>query len=265
MADHEIPRTVLWQKLRRDEIKQAADAGAVALLPTGAVEQHGPHLPVDTDSFTAFTVCVQAAERTSACPVLVLPPIWWGLSPHWMTFPGTLTLKSETLLALISDVSESVVHHGIRHLVIVNGHAGNNGLIQTAALQVAQMGLHVAALSYWNTIPDIMSAVTERDAGGIGHSGEVETSIQMHLQPQCVDLTTISPEQCLDLTKRVERYGGIKGVYLPPDPRLESPSGVYGMANAATADKGRRVVEGAADRLAAFIRHFRDSDAHHAG
>lgn len=262
MSDHEIPRTVLWQKCRRGEIKAAAGAGAVALLPIGAVEQHGPHLPLDTDSFTAFIVCARAAERVREFPVLVLPPIWWGLSPHWMVFPGTLTLKAETVLALIADVSESVVHHGIRYLVIVNGHAGNNGLIQAAALEATEMGLQTAALSYWNVIPEVMHALTERDGGSIGHSGEIETSIQLHLQPDCVEMDDVKAEQCLDLAVRDERYGPTQGIYLPPAPQLDSPHGVYGIAHAGTADKGRKVVDAAADRVAEFVRRFRGHDAH---
>jgi creatinine amidohydrolase len=261
MSD-DIPRTALWQKRRRDEIRSAAAAGAVALLPIGAIEQHGPHLPLDTDSFTAFTVCTRAAASIRDFPVLVLPPIWWGLSPHWMTFPGTLTVKPDTLVALVVDICESAGRHGVRHVIIVNGHAGNNGIIQTAALQVAQRGVHVAALSYWNAIPDVMSAVTDHDAGGIGHSGEVETSIQLHLQPECVDMSTISPEQCLDLTARAARHGSIGGVYIPPDPAAESPHGVYGMANAGSAEKGERVIDAAVSRLAELVRHFRDHDAH---
>ena len=102
MSEPEIRRDVLWQKLRRGEVRAAAHAGGLVLLPLGAVEQHGPHLPLDTDSVTAFTVCARAAERVREFPVLVLPPIWWGLSPYWMQFPGTLTLAPETLIALIA-------------------------------------------------------------------------------------------------------------------------------------------------------------------
>lgn len=265
MAEHEVPRAVLWQKRRRGEIKEAAEAGAVALLPTGAIEQHGPHLPLDTDTFTSFTVCAGAAERVREFPVLVLPPIWWGLSPYWMVFPGTLTLKPETLIAVIVEVAESVAHHGVRHLVIVNGHGGNNGLIQAAAVKASQAGLQVAALSYWNLIPEVMRALTERDEGGIGHSGEMETSIQLYLQPECVELKEVAPEQCLDLGARAQRFGpATPGVYLPPNPRAEAPHGVYGAAHAGTADKGRQVVEAAADRLADFVRRFRGDHAHQA-
>jgi creatinine amidohydrolase len=266
MAGHEISRAVLWQKRRRGEIRDAAAAGAVALLPTGAVEQHGPHLPLDTDSFTAFTVCARAAEDIGEFPVLVLPPVWWGLSPYWMLFPGTLTLRPETLLALIGDVAESVAHHGLRRLVIVNGHGGNDGLIQAAAVKSSQAGLEVAALSYWNLIPEVLRDLTERDAGSIGHAGEMETSIQLHLQPECVELKDVTPEQCVALGPRTERDDPAdQGIYLPPNPRMEAPHGVYGAAHAGTADKGRQAIDAAARALADFVRRFRGDPAPPAG
>jgi creatinine amidohydrolase len=256
MSERAIPRTVLWQKRRRGEIQEAAAAGAVALLPTGAIEQHGPHLPLDTDTFTSFTVCARAAERVREFPVLVLPPVWWGLSPYWMVFPGTLTLKPETLIAVIAEIAESVGHHGVRRMVIVNGHGGNDGLIQAAAVKASGPAIRVAALSYWRLIPERLREIAERDDGDIGHAGELETSIQLHLQPECVELKDVAPEQCLDL-RAAQAGPGRADAYLPPDPVAESPHGVYGIAHAGTAEKGHHVVEAAADRLAEFVRALR--------
>lgn len=258
MTDREIPRTVLWQKCRRGEIREAADAGGLALLPTGAIEQHGPHLPLDTDSFTAFTVSARAADQVREFPVLVLPPVWWGLSPYRMVFPGTLSLRAETLLEVIVDIARSVAHHGFSQMVIVNGHGGNDGLIQAAAVKASSDGFQVAVLSYWNLIPDVMRALSTRDEGAIGHAGEMETSIQLHLQADCVELKEVQPEQCLDLGARgaVVARAGARSVYLPPNPRMESPHGVYGASHAGTAEKGRQLVEAAARQLAEFLRAF---------
>jgi len=257
MSEPDIRRDVLWQKLRRGEIRAAADAGGLVLLPLGAVEQHGPHLPLDTDSVTAFTVCARAAERVREFPVLVLPPIWWGLSPYWMQFPGTLTLAPETLVALIADLAGSVAAHGFRRLVVVNGHGGNDGLIQAAAIKASVGPLQVAALSYWSLIRDVLEGISERDGGDIGHAGELETSIQLHLQPQSVSLAEVAPSDCLDLREYASRPTALPpGAYVPPNPATESPHGVYGFAPAGTADKGRRIVAAAAERLADFARRF---------
>jgi creatinine amidohydrolase len=258
MTEQAFSRAVLWQKLRRGEVRTAAEAGGLVLLPLGAVEQHGPHLPLDTDSFTAFTVCVRAAEQVRDFPVLVLPPIWWGLSPYWMAFPGTLTLAPETLLALIVDLAGSVAAHGFRRLVVVNGHGGNDGLIQAAAVKASRGDIQVAALSYWSLIPDVLAKVAERDGGDIGHAGELETSIQLHLQSASVNLGDVAAEHCLDLRTYASRPDALPAAaYVPPNPRSESPHGVYGIALAGSADKGRAIVAAAAERLAEFTRRFR--------
>jgi creatinine amidohydrolase len=254
MFPGDCPRRVLWQKCRRDEIRQAAEANGVTILPTGAVEQHGPHLPLDTDSYTAFVVSVRAAQRIAEFPVLVLPPVWWGLSPYWMIFPGTITLRPEVLLELIVDIGTSVAQHGFRRMVIVNGHGGNDGLIQAAAVKASSGRFQVAALSYWNLISEPMRRLSTHDGGAIGHGGEMETSLQLDLQPDCVELKAVSPEQCLDLTTRTARPA--PGAYLPPNPRVEAPHGVYGMAHAGSAEKGRALVDAAAQALASLVKEL---------
>lgn len=246
-----VPRRVLWQKCRRGEIRETAAAGGLVLLPTGAVEQHGPHLPLDTDSFTASVVATRAATLVAEFPVLVLPPVWWGLSPYWMVFPGTITLRAETLMELLVDIGTSVARHGFRRMVIVNGHGGNAGLIQAAAVKASSEAFQVAALSYWDLVPEEMQRLTARDAGSIGHAGELETSLQLHLQPDCVDLGAVQPGDGLDLAARAATEG--RGVYLPPNPQAESPSGVYGLPHAATAAKGEALLAAAADALARLI------------
>jgi creatinine amidohydrolase len=172
-----------------------------------------------------------------------------------MVFPGTLTLRPETLSAVIADVCHSVAHHGVRKLVIVNGHGGNEGLIQMTAIPAASAGLTVAALSYWNLIPDPMRQASEQDGGRIGHAGEMETSLQLYLQPGCVDETAARLEPGADLLGLpLARFEG--SFYAPPDPGRESPTGVYGRPSAGQATKGERLVRAASEALAAFIREF---------
>lgn len=251
-----------WQKLRRDQVAEAAKGGTVLLLPIGAVEQHGPHLPLDTDVNAATAVCERAVARLGEGgdpPALVLPPIWWGLSPYWLGFAGTLSLRPETILALVSDLGASVARHGFRRLVIVNGHGGNAGVIGVAATQLADHGLRAAALSYWELIGEELRAWSRHDAGYIGHAGEVETSIARFLQPDLVG--EVPPADTgADLAVRAATPFAHVG-YAPPDPANEAPSGVFGVAAAGRADLGQAVIETAAERLAAFIRHFAGEDA----
>jgi len=261
----------LWQKKRRGQIAQAADQMAIVLQPMGAIEQHGPHLPIDTDITSSFTISALAAQQVDEFPVLVLPPIWWGLSPYWMGFAGTLSLRPETMLAVIDDVAGGVAYHGFHKLVLVNGHGGNAGLIEAAATKASKPGLEVAALSYWELIPTFIREVCERDGGDVGHAGELETSTQLYLQSDCVDLTQVSEEQCLDLNPRAPLEGlhpdtlldvrtrgrpGMGAVYLPPHPEREAPHGVYGFALEGNVEKGEKIINEAATALADFLRKF---------
>jgi len=246
--------------LRRGDIAEAATAGAVLLLPTGAIEQHGPHLPLDTDTNAVTTVAVSAArllDETRNPRALVLPEIHWGLSPYWLSFPGTLTLRPETLLSLFRDLAASVAQHGFGRLVIVNGHGGNAGIIAVAATAMADAGVRAATLSYWDLITTELAEWSRHDGGGIGHAGEVETSIARFLQPN-----TIGPmpeaDSCValpDLFASPEMRLG----YRPPDPANESPSGVYGFAPGGTPELGERIITTASERLAAFVRAFADT------
>ena len=178
---------VEWGKLHRGELAERAKAGAWVLVPVGSMEQHGEHLPVDTDTMSAWHVACSAARRLDHPPVVVTPPIWAGLSPHHMAFPGAITLRLETLLSLIADISTSIVSQGFDGMVLVNGHGGNRSLLEAIALQLRhQLDIPILPVSYWDLIPEVLEEVREGKGTSIGHSGEMETSIQLYLQPQYV-------------------------------------------------------------------------------
>jgi creatinine amidohydrolase len=244
---------VRWHKLRRDEIAEAAQHDPVLLLPIGAIEQHGPHLPVDTDSTAVTTVAERAAESLPRRAALVLPTISWGLSPYWMSFPGTLTLRPATILALISDIGASVAAHGFRRMVIVNGHGGNQGIIGVAATQLADHGVRAYALSYWSLLGAELGVIAPGDHGQIGHAGQTETSIQLRLQPDLVHSTYRELTGWTDL-EPIASSPMAGAIYAPPLPLEEGPTGVYGNAPLADAAIGERIIAMAAERLAQAVR-----------
>jgi creatinine amidohydrolase len=251
-------RSVHWGKLRRAEIADAVQQHALVLLPTGAVEQHGPHLPLDTDSATAWEVCIRAAEAVREdCPTLVLPPLWFGLSPYWMGFPGTITLRPEVLMDLVADVCDSVAKHGFSRLIIVNGHGGNDGLLQAVTARSSSPGFRTSSLSYWSLMPDALREITESDQGSVGHAGEIESSIQLYLAPDGVDMASVSAEQCTSLPLARRAAVARLAVYEPPNPAGDAPHGVFGQATSASAKKGERIISIATARLAEYIRSFR--------
>lgn len=244
---------VRWHKLRRDQIAALAGRDPVLLLPIGAIEQHGPHLPIDTDTSAVTEVAVQAASRLPEGAALVLPTIAWGLSPYWLPFAGTITLRPETILALISDIGRSVAAHGVRRLVIVNGHGGNAGIIAVAATQLADHGIRALSLSYWSLLGKQLGEWAFGDHGLIGHAGQSETSIQLYLQPERVDPTYRAMTDWADVETLAANP--ITGVgYQPPLPQIEAPNGVYGNAPLGDAEIGERIITTAAERLAELVR-----------
>ncbi len=253
-------RTVYWQKLRRPEIAAARDAGAVVLIPVGSTEQHGAHLAVDMDVATATAVCARAAEQVTEFPVLVAPPVWSGYSPHHMENPGTITLRFDTFAAFLTDVVDSIRHHGFRHLILINGHGGNVGHLTALANKLTTSGRPVVQTSWWNLVGDDFREILEGDLKGVGHACEAETSCYLALDPAGVDLDQAVANYADSHLVPINAAAlAAAGMAFPSVFRATSP-GVHGDPTRATAEKGRRILDVAARRLAAFIRAYRATD-----
>ena len=184
-------RTHDWGALTRAEIAAARDAGALAVLTVGSVEQHADHLPVDTDTLSAHQVAFRAAERCArngnGPHVLVLPPPSFGFSPHHRAWPGTITLSLATFTGLVRDVAESVGRAGFDRLLIVNGHGGNVGPLTACTTELASAGLRVAFVTYFQPglaewLPNLPGALR-----GVGHACAYETALQLALRPAEAD------------------------------------------------------------------------------
>ena len=185
-------KEVLWQKLRRTEFEKAVEADAIVIIPVGSTEQHGHHLPINTDANCCFTIAQRAAQAIDDFPVLVLPPVWTGYSPHHMAHPGTITLKYHTFVELLTQIATSVYAHGFKKILFLNGHGGNSPVIAAMRTKLAaEEGVSAIGFNYWEipSVPEqIMKIVSQSDKGFAGHSGEMETSLQLYLQPELVDM-----------------------------------------------------------------------------
>ncbi len=197
-----LPRTLLAE-MTREQIRAIAPTTTV-VLPTSAIEQHGLHLPILTDTLACTTVCQRAAELAgSRTPVTVAPPIHYGGSAHHLPHPGVLTLSHATFLQVVKEICTSLAVSGFRRIVIVNGHGGNEETIRVAAREIALTHtVTIAAASYW-TIAG--SALYEEghvsEIGWLpGHAGAFETSLVLALRPDLVDQASYPPLR--DVTPR---------------------------------------------------------------
>lgn len=169
-----------WQEAR--ELFEASKG--VAILPVGSIEQHGYHLPVGTDSYVAITLAEAAAQETNA---VVVPPVWFGWSPHHMVLPGTISISPEVLMGLVYDIAASLKHHGLTKLIMINGHRIVNIIwMQMAAEKIQrELGMTVKIFDPAYMSKDI---VKELGFGAVGHAEEVETSHMMYKYPELVHI-----------------------------------------------------------------------------
>ncbi|MEQ8968329.1 MAG: creatininase family protein [Azospirillaceae bacterium] len=250
-----------WQDLTSPDIDALDRDRTVVVLPCGSVEQHGRHMPLGTDTVLAAAVARGAAARLAGrVPVVLLPPPWYGFSSHHMGFPGTVTLRSETYMALVKDIARSVLAHGFRRLALVNGHGGNVSILDVIGADLGHEWhgrARVASVTYFALVADRAGEFRESAPGGMGHAGEFETSLMLHLAAD-----TVRGE------RGVTHYPDTGTAYLTTDlfgaPRARawidfgdlSPTGTFGDPGLASAEKGGRIFEICTRALADFLADF---------
>jgi creatinine amidohydrolase/Fe(II)-dependent formamide hydrolase-like protein len=255
--------TVTWGNLTWPEASVRLTEMDVALLPVGALEQHGPHLPLDTDAFDADYLARRVAEACSTPHPLVLPSISYGISYHHDDFAGTVSITNDTLSRLVYDIGMSVAKNGIRKLVIINGHGGNTPAINHAAQMINRdAGIFVCVDTGETSDVDIAEFIeTPNDV----HAGEIETSTSLAVRPELVRMdravTSIPAfsSKYLDFTSKrgVLWYGATKNI---------SESGVMGDPTRASAAKGERIWEIMIAHLVALVEDLKEmtlEEIHH--
>lgn len=214
------------------DVEEALNLNLPAILPLGAVEQHGAHLPLTVDADLAEGVARALAARTGA---LLLPVCTYGETWSSEAFAGTLSISPETLRAMILDIGRGLIRMGVPALITLNGHFGNSGPIGLAARVLQAEGLPVLHLDYPN-LAEIAGRICSSEPAGPGffHADEVETSMMMALRPEAVDLTRAEAEY----PEFPQTFG-----YEQFQLRDISKSGVFGDPRVSTAEKGERLIE----------------------
>lgn len=177
-----------WQNLPASEIRKVAGQdGSLAILPIGSLEQHGPHLPVITDTASASAVAIAAARLVADdVPVAVLPGLWLGMSEHHLPFGGTISVNYATLRAMLNCIVRSLVSGGFDRLLIVNGHGGNVEPLAVAVRELAvEHDMPIVACLPWDMAPEETAEILET-ASGAGHACEGEASVMLAIMPDKV-------------------------------------------------------------------------------
>lgn len=250
----------------RDFARLQADGAlqhTIAVLPVAATEQHGPHLPLKVDSALVDGVVRACLPHLAAqVPALFLPTQSVGLSPEHARFAGTLTLKAETTIRLWTDIAESVAASGVKKLVLLNSHGGQVGVMDIVARDLrARLGMLVYSVN-WFGLPlvgpngeDVNALFSAHEHRFGIHAGDIETSMMLALDPACVDMAQAQNFASTSET-RAQQFailGNGKSAKLGWQMQDYNPAGAVGNAAAATADKGRAVLDAAGRALAQLL------------
>lgn len=256
--------SVLLAELTSREVRTAIDRGAVFVVPIGATEQHGPHLPLETD----WRLCSEVGERAcrraqeSGVTALLTPPVWTGFSPHHMEFPGSVTLDVRTFMELVGQIARSLWQHGARKIVLLNGHGGNANLLRSAVQQLRfEHGVRVAAASYWDFALADIAEWRASGPGGINHACELETSLMLSVRPGLVDQAEARNATWLPGS---DFLSGDLAIGAPVTVAWSfaelSQEGALGDPTLANAERGEALLAAIVDRVAAFIQEFHEWD-----
>ena len=252
-----------WADLKSPDFANLDLARCIAVLPVAAIEQHGPHLPLNVDATLADGVVQATLPHLQAdLPVLFLPTQSIGFSPEHTAFAGTLTLKAETVIRLWTEIAESVAVTGVKKLVLLNSHGGQVGMLDIVARDLrARLGMLVYSVNWFNLplvgnsgelVNELFSA--EEHRFGI-HAGEIETSMMLALKLDQVDMTKAQhfASTSQDRAQKFSILGDGRSAKLAWQMQDYNPQGAVGNASAATADKGRAVLGAAGRSLAKLL------------
>jgi creatinine amidohydrolase len=246
-----------WDLTTRDFAALDAER-LVAILPVGAVEQHGPHLPVGVDAAINAGIVGRAVElMPQSCPALVLPMTPVGKSDEHLAFPGTLTLSHETLGRVWYELGESVHRAGLRKILFFNSHGGQPQLGEIVCRDLrVKLGM-LAASAMWPQLIDMTDLFDAAEIKHGIHGGQIETSMMLHLHPGLVRMERA--ENFGSVTVEVEREAELMGrgaTYFGWQAQDLNPAGACGNAAGATAELGKKLVERAAMGLVKLVEEI---------
>ncbi|MDD2610246.1 MAG: creatininase family protein [Giesbergeria sp.] len=265
ISAHGLPSR-FWAALSTHDFAQLQASGMaqeiVAVLPVAAIEQHGPHLPLSVDAALLQGVIDTAlAQLPAELPVLFLPAQNLGLSTEHRDFAGTLTLSPATLIAVWTEIGHCVARAGVRKLLLLNGHGGQVSVMDIVARQLRQeCRLLVYSASWFSLpLPDAVSGQFSAHEHRFGiHAGDIETSMMLHLAPETVHMERAQdfPSSSYERSQHYALLGNGKSAKLGWAMQDYHPAGAVGNAAAATADKGRAVVQAAAQALVQLLQEL---------
>jgi len=249
------------QEMSWPEVAEALKRTDIALIPIGSTEQHGLHLPLGVDTFIPIWVAEEVAKQVD---VVVAPPLWYADCPHHMGFPGTITLRPETLIELVYDICKSLIKHGFNKILLLNGHtmANNPALLVAIERVQEETDAHVYLIDLLDIAKSTISKIRESELGGLYHAAELETSQMLAIRPDLVRMEKAKKV----IPKSISRFIIIDGI-TPGDKiwfkitmkewKKLTEYGLIGDPTLASKEKGEKVMKAIVDNIVTFINEIK--------
>jgi len=246
----------LWDLLTWPEIEERLKIVDTAILPCGAVEQHGPHLPLDVDYYDAYYLAKQVAEKCAEPKPFVLPPLPFGVSYHHADFKGTICVSNNALSQMVYDIGMSLASNGIKKLVILNGHGDNAPTLKYAAQMINRDAKIFTCVETGETSDvDLYNLIeTPNDI----HAGEIETSTTLAIRPELVQMDK-AVDETVDLDNVYLDYTSERGVSWYIQTKRLSKSGIIGNPTLATVEKGERMWQMMIKQMVRFVETIKNT------
>lgn len=255
-----------YEKLTWPEINDAIDMGKVCIVPCGAVEQHGPHLPLDVDLICP-TEIANGAGREIPYKVLVLPTVSYGYTGHVMDFPGTINQHYEHFIHHVLDITKSLAYHNFKKIILLNGHGSNMPNLDLVARRTnLETDAECVLVAWWNLLTVDKEFLPRwrqsKFPGGCAHAGELETSMYMYLDGENVRHESLR-SGTISFNEENSPYNWVDLFAAGPGTVISwtssySETGVLGEASLATPEKGKEAYDEAVKQLVGFINYFKD-------
>jgi len=230
------------------EAKDYFKKNDIALLPVGSNEQHGPQNPLGTDHLIAKAVAEETAKRAGVLCLQVIP---FGVSSHHKQFWGTIYISPKTFKSYVKEVCLALNYYGVRKIVVVNGHGGNRCALMEMARELREKGVFVSIFQWWSVVNKLLPNLFELEERG--HAAAEETSVNLALHPQIVDMNRAVDEEPRKHSVQTE------GMTLPLDTVDYTSSGVFGKSTTASAEKGKKVFEATVNELVKHVNLLKET------
>src|SRR5580765_4364128 len=249
----------LYRHYTWPEMREVIKSQPVVILPIGSVEDHGRHLPIDTDNFLIWSIC-EAAAQAAPGEILLLPQIPFGFETHHLDFPGTIDINSDHLLNFVVAVTKSVAHHGFERILIADGHGSNMPILDMVARRTILETEAMCGCFIWPSLAaETINRLRESSVpGGMAHACELETSVYLHLDSERVQMEKAKADMDMPSSEFIwmDLMEGSRVLLMDEWTRF-SKSGVSGDPTLATPDKGKMVFEAVVEAFLRLVREFK--------